>query len=132
MKNEVSPLLIIWAVIRVILMIPAIPFIVVYSFFTAGVPAFAKGYREGQIRHASAVLRKYADAQRRKQADQGADGPGQGAVLQPEWCNEEEDSEDDRLGLELAPRTVTVRMISATANSPEGNGAGRKAIRASK
>ncbi len=120
MKNDVSVLLMIWTVIRVVLMIPAIPFIVVYHLLATFPAAFAKGYREGQIRHASAVLRKHAA--------QGADGPGQGAVLQPEWCNEEEDSEDDRLGLELAHRTVAVRVVSVTTNSPDGHGAGRRAI----
>ena len=119
MKDEVSPLLIIWAVIRVILMIPAIPFIVVYHLVITFSTSFAKGYREAQLRQASAVLRKYAA--------QGADGSRQRAVV-PEPCDEEDDSEDERLGLDRAPRTVTVRMMSVTTNSPDGHGAGRRAI----
>jgi hypothetical protein len=57
---------------------------------------------------------------------------GKGAVVQPEWCDENGDSEDDLPGLELAPRMVTVRLISATANSPDGNASARKAITVSK
>ena len=91
-----------------------------FGAFTKGFgAAFAMGYREGDL---------WASAMRRKYGVQGADTTEQREVIESELCNEEEDSEDDLPDLELAPRTVTVRLISATANSSEGNGTGRKAI----
>jgi hypothetical protein len=88
--------------------------------FTKGLPAaFAMGYGEGEL---------WASAMRRKYGVQGGDSTGQREVIEPDLCEEEEDSEDDRPGLELAPLKVTVRLISATATAPAGNGTGRTAI----
>ncbi len=88
--------------------------------FTKGFgAAFAMGYREGEL---------WTSAMRRKYGAQGVDTTEQREVTEPELCEEEEDSEDDLPGLDLAPRTVTVRLISATANSPDGHGSGRRAI----
>jgi len=108
-----------FVVAAIVVYVVVVAVFAVRAFVRSFRAAFAKNYREARLRQASAVLRKYAA--------QGVDVPGQ-RVIVPEQCEEEEDSEDDRIGRELAPRTVTVRMISATANSPEGNGTGRKAI----
>jgi hypothetical protein len=61
--------------------------------FTKGLPAaFAMGYGEGEL---------WASAMRRKYGVQGGDSTGQREVIEPDLCEEEEDSEDDRPGLEL-------------------------------